>query len=86
MKWLEYHKKKWELQRGQRKDMLSQTNRGASSGGDLLLSGMPSTSSAPGSLSGLLRQRNRGLVELPWQLIQVRILQDIFVHVWLQYV
>ena len=75
MEWLEYHKKKWELQRGQRKErgkMLSQASRG----GDLMLTGMPSTSSAaPGSLSGMLRQRNRGIVELPWQLIQVRIVQ-----------
>ena len=89
MSWLEYHKKKWQLQRGQRKErkqLLAHANRNAGSEAF----DISSASSTSVGLSGFLRQRSRALVELPWQLIQVPVVMSkchmkfqIFMHIFI---
>ncbi len=64
MVWLKYHKKKWDIQKMQRKERQKdapQFGRGLP----------PSNVSTRGNISGFLRQRNMDLIELPWQIIQV---------------
>lgn len=73
MVWLEYHKEKWKMQkrmREERKRLLTQQNGvgGALSGDFLSLRGV---GGATGDLTGFLRQQNRALIDLPWEIIQV---------------
>lgn len=72
MAWLRYHKEKWKLQkraRDERRKLIARQNGvGGALGG-----GMLSGSGVMGGLGGFLWQQNRALVDLPWQLIQVRI-------------
>jgi DNA polymerase epsilon subunit 1 len=64
--WLVYHKRKWKLQmirRQEKKQLLRQQERGVAS------VGMSTTASH--NLAGFLRQQNRALVDLHWQIIQI---------------
>ena len=71
MVWLKYHKEKWKMQkkrRDERKRLLALEEGeglvGDHSGGRGI--GMRS------GLSGMLRQQTRALVELAWEIVQVK--------------
>lgn len=70
--WLTYHKRKWKLQkirRQEKRQLLAQQERG---GGPMTFDpSQPRGGGMSRNLTGFLRQQNRALVELPWQLIQV---------------
>ena len=66
--WLTFHKEKWKLQkkrRDERKRLLALED-GEGSAGD------HTHSMGGGGLSGMLRQQSRALIELGWQIVQVR--------------
>ena len=68
MTWLSYHKRKWKLQmvrRQEKKQLLRQQERGVATNG-----GFPETTPSH-DLAGFLRQQNRALIDLHWQIIQV---------------
>ncbi|KAG0424814.1 hypothetical protein HPB47_027981 [Ixodes persulcatus] len=73
--WLEFHKKKWELQRKQRQARGKRLNRGegaastsgakaSASSGAIIRAGGTAT------LGGFLRKAQRNLLDSPWQIIQ----------------
>ena len=69
MVWVSYHKRKWKLQmvrRQEKKQLLRQQERGVAVNGGAMLD---VTSSH--DLTGFLRQHNRALIDLHWQIIQV---------------
>ncbi|CAN8013629.1 unnamed protein product [Ixodes persulcatus] len=74
--WLEFHKKKWELQRKQRQARGKRLNRGegaastsgakaSASSGAIIRAGGTAT------LGGFLRKAQRNLLDSPWQIIQL---------------
>ena len=68
MAWVSYHKRKWKLQmvrRQEKKQLLRQQERGVAIKGGAL----DVTSSH--DLAGFLRQQNRALIDLHWQIVQV---------------
>lgn len=65
--WLKYHKEKWRLQLTRRHERKSAANRGDFYGDSF----DHTTPRLTGGLTGFLRQQNRTLVDLPWQIIQV---------------
>ncbi|XP_013927631.1 PREDICTED: DNA polymerase epsilon catalytic subunit A-like [Thamnophis sirtalis] len=67
--WLRYHKKKWELQARQRQERRKKrrlANGEAAPGGGVIRAG-PSK-----GLSNFLRKTARSILDMPWQVIQVR--------------
>ena len=68
MKWLKFHKEKWRLQRAQRRERRKLLSQGVA--GTAFSDPAPSQMSAT-NMAGFIRQRNRALAELPWQIIQV---------------
>ena len=74
MAWLKYHKEKWKIQKRERdmqKKMLAQQD---GLGGDYYSSRGGGGGAVGGALTGFLRQQNRALVDLHWQIIQARLL------------
>lgn len=74
MSWLKYHKEKWKLQkkvRDERNRLGARQNGVGGALGDYA----PPRGGAKGGLTGFLWQQNRALVDLPWQIIQVRTIE-----------
>lgn len=61
--WLEYHKRKWELQA---KDKQNRKRRRIDFGD------VPMSASRSNSLGGFLRRTARSIMDMPWQIVQVR--------------
>lgn len=71
--WLSYHKEKWKLQKKRRdeKKRFLALDEGEGGDADHIQSGGRGVALGSG-LSGMLRQQNRALIELGWEIIQVR--------------
>ena len=65
--WVEYHKKKWKLQADERKE---RRKRQRIDFGDTPTN-RPMTNSSKG-LGGFLRRTARSIMDMPWQIVQVR--------------
>ena len=66
--WLKYHKEKWKLQLARRRERRLMAGQDSVHGGGSV---HLHSSLMSGNLTGFLRQQNRTLVDLPWQIIQV---------------
>lgn len=67
--WLRYHQKKWELQARQRRER--RKRRRLEDGGEAAAGGGARQALSKG-LGSYLRQAARSILDLPWQIVQVR--------------
>lgn len=69
--WLRYHKKKWELQARQRRE---RTKKRRLADGEVQPAGGGAIRGGPTTgLGGFLRRTARSMLDLPWQIVQVRL-------------
>lgn len=65
--WLEYHKRKWKLQAEERRER----KRRRIDFGDM--SSHTSVTSSSRGIGGFLRRTARSVMDMPWQIVQVRL-------------